>query len=359
MYTWHILTIGHLSRNKFWGERNDTAYRAPLATSALLLGEGHVIVTDPSLPAAGMRAALLDAAGLAPEDVTLVFSTHNHLDHHVDPLCFPNARWFMPQVDLTYLHEHWDEHKRSFPGDDWETVQRCEAAPEELAPGLKLLPLPGHTAGTSGLLFCAPEGRVLLTGEISDELFGYKYTDFAPSPAAFQEESAKRIRELHMYDVLRADRCISVNSLEARVPFGDLDFVQYVMSIDPAKKCNVYGKGKYLLRHAFEGDWLPHDILMREKAAFSDAVGHSMVDDLKAYAEETYTDIAFDILRRKYDFAQPFTKESLLYRELFERYYPDQARMVSGFWMPNKAWAGCDVNDPSARVLANYGDSGK
>ena len=201
--------------------------------------------------------------------------------------------------------------------------------------------------------------RVLLTGEISDELFGYKYTDFAPSPAAFQEESAKRIRELHMYDVLRADRCISVNSLEARVPFGDLDFVQYVMSIDPAKKCNVYGKGKYLLRHAFEGDWLPHDILMREKAAFSDAVGHSMVDDLKAYAEETYTDIAFDILRRKYDFVQPFTKESLLYRELFERYYPDQARMVSGFWMPNKAWAGCDVNDPSARVLANYGDSGK
>ena len=62
--------------------------------------------------------------------------------------------------------------------------------------------------------------RVLLTGEISDELFGYKYTDFAPSPLAFQEESQKRLRELHMYDVLRADRCISVNSLEARVLWG-------------------------------------------------------------------------------------------------------------------------------------------
>ena len=67
--------------------------------------------------------------------------------------------------------------------------------------------------------------RVLLTGEISDELFGYKYTDFAPSAAAFQTEAQKRVRELHMYDVLRADRCISANSLEARVPFGDLDFV--------------------------------------------------------------------------------------------------------------------------------------
>ena len=83
--------------------------------------------------------------------------------------------------------------------------------------------------------------RVLLTGEISDELFGYKYTDFAPSAKEFQKESQKRIRELHMYDVLRADRCISVNSLEARVPFGDLDFVKYVMSVDPAKKMNTYG----------------------------------------------------------------------------------------------------------------------
>ena len=63
-----------------------------------------------------------------------------------------------------------------------------------------------------------------MTGEISDELFGYKYTDFAPSAEEFQKEAEKRIRELHMYDVLRADRCISVNSLEARVPFGDLDF---------------------------------------------------------------------------------------------------------------------------------------
>ena len=202
--------------------------------------------------------------------------------------------------------------------------------------------------------------RVLLTGEISDELFGYKYTDFAPDATAFQEESQKRIRELHMYDVLRADRCISVNSLEARVPFGDIDFVKYVMSIDPELKLNKYGKGKYLLRHAFEeGDYLPEEILWREKAAFSDAVGHSMVDYLKEYAEETYSDEEFESLCMKYTYARPFTKESLLYREIFERYYPGQAEMVVDFWMPNKEWEGCDVNDPSARVLSNYGDSGK
>ena len=200
--------------------------------------------------------------------------------------------------------------------------------------------------------------RVLLTGEISDELFGYKYTDFAPSPEEFQKEAEKRIRELHMYDVLRADRCISVNSLEARVPFGDLDFVKYVMSLDPAMKMNTYGKGKYLLRHAFEGDWLPHDILYREKAAFSDAVGHSLVDDLKEYAASYYTDEEYEEKRMKYGHARPFTKESLLYREIFEKYYPGQSDMVADFWMPNKSWKGCDVDDPSARVLSNYGASG-
>ena len=200
--------------------------------------------------------------------------------------------------------------------------------------------------------------RVLLTGEISDELFGYKYTDFAPGAEAFQAEAEKRIRELHMYDVLRADRCISVNSLEARVPFGDLDFVKYVMAVDPELKLNKYNKGKYLLRHAFEGDYLPYDILWREKAAFSDAVGHSMVDYLKEYAENFYTAEEYEEKRKKYIHAQPFTKESLLYRELFEKYYPGQGEMVVDFWMPNKEWEGCNVNDPSARVLTNYGASG-
>ena len=168
--------------------------------------------------------------------------------------------------------------------------------------------------------------RVLLTGEISDELFGYKYTDFAPSPAAFQAEAEKRVEELYMYDVLRADRCISGWSMEARVPFGDLDFVEYVMSVDPALKVNRCGKGKYLLRRAFQSDaLLPDEILWREKAAFSDAVGHSMVDDLKEYARAQYSDLAFTRGCAQYQYRPPFTRESLLYRDLFERYYPGQA----------------------------------
>ena len=84
-----------------------------------------------------------------------------------------------------------------------------------------------------------------------------------------------------------------------------------------------------------------------------------MVDDLKAYAERLYTDEQYETRRKKYSWCQPFTKESLLYRELFESFYPGQAEMIKDFWMPNRSWKGCDVDDPSARVLANYGASGK
>jgi asparagine synthase (glutamine-hydrolysing) len=202
--------------------------------------------------------------------------------------------------------------------------------------------------------------KTLLTGEVSDEMFGYKYTDFAPNAEAFQLEAAKRVRELYMYDVLRADRTLAANSLEARVPFADLDFSNYVMSINPARKTNSYGKGKYLLRHAFEGtDTLTDNLLFREKAAFSDAVGHSMVDYLKAQAEELYSDEDLAGAADKYPSHTPFTKESLWYRDIFEKFYPGYDGWIKDFWMPNKDWVGEDVNDPSARVLSNYGDSAK
>ena len=54
-----------------------------------------------------------------------------------------------------------------------------------------------------------------------------------------------------------------------------------------------------------------------------------------------------------------FFQTVLLYREIFEKYYPGQSQMIVDFWMPNKSWEGCNVDDPSARVLSNYGDSGK
>jgi asparagine synthase (glutamine-hydrolysing) len=200
--------------------------------------------------------------------------------------------------------------------------------------------------------------KTILTGEVSDELFGYKYTDFAPNAEAFQDESIKRLKELYFYDVLRADRSLAAFSLEARVPFADKAFMEYILQINPVLKMNQYNMGKYLLRKSFEDIDLPENILWRDKAAFSDAVGHSMVDHLKAHAESLFTDSEFNHKKTRYN-PEPISKEALMYREIFERYYPNHGDLIPGYWMPNKDWENCDVNDPSARVLKNYGKSGQ
>ena len=201
--------------------------------------------------------------------------------------------------------------------------------------------------------------KVLMTGECSDEMFGYKYTDFAPSPEEFQKEAEKRVKELYIYDVLRADRCISSNSLEARVPFSDKSFAKFVMSIPPELKMNTTGHGKYLLRAAFNlEDYLPQDILFRQKAAFSDAVGHSSVDFLKTLAEITITEEELASASEAFPHCTPQTKESFLYRRIFEKHYPGQSHLIKGIWLPNQEWENCKVSDPSARALPNYGKSG-
>ncbi len=98
--------------------------------------------------------------------------------------------------------------------------------------------------------------RVLLTGEISDELFGYKYTDFAPDAEAFQKESEKESGSC-ICTMYFGRTGVSPSILWRReCLFGDLDFVKYVMSVNPDLKLNTYGKGKYLLRHAFEKGWI-------------------------------------------------------------------------------------------------------
>ena len=162
-----------------------------------------------------------------------------------------------------------------------------------------------------------------------------------------------------MYDVLRADRCIAGNSLEARVPFSDKQFVTYVMEIEPELKLNTYNMGKYLLRKAFDGtDYLPAEILFRDKAAFSDAVGHGLVDCLIELAEAKYTDAEFAAGAAKYKDNPPLTKEGLMYREIFNEMFPNQDHVICGYWLPNREWPNCDLDDPSARHLPNYGASG-
>ena len=163
-YTFHIVTIGHLSRNRYWGEDESVAYRKARCTCSLISGNGQHILVDPSLPEKEMDEALLWAAGLHRQDITAVYTTHYHLDHHVDPL-FPNAKWFMPAVEIDYLKNNWDSYIKVFPADNKDTLAHARPVGAELATGITVVPLPGHTEGICGLAFTSPEGRILLTGD--------------------------------------------------------------------------------------------------------------------------------------------------------------------------------------------------
>ena len=78
-----------------------------------------------------------------------------------------------------------------------------------------------------------------------------------------------------------------------------------------------------------------------------------------AYAESLYSDAELETKRRQYAHAAGRLPKSRCYTgRSLSRFIRDSHRWCSGFWMPNRDWEGCDVDDPSARVLSNYGDSG-
>jgi len=204
------------------------------------------------------------------------------------------------------------------------------------------------------------EYKVVLIGDGSDELTGgYMYFHNAPSPEEYQAEIKRLLSEIHLYDVRRADRCISMFGLEARAPFLHQAFVRAYLSIDPFFRMPSWnGQEKGLLRMAFKDTkLLPDQVLFRPKEAFSDGVSskedswHDMVKkDIRAFLG-----VDDDELVRacnKWKHCPPHDHESLHYRREFDRIFGSQAaKIIPRFWMPR--WSG-NTKDPSARVLGVY-----
>jgi asparagine synthase (glutamine-hydrolysing) len=186
--------------------------------------------------------------------------------------------------------------------------------------------------------------KVIFSGEGSDEVLeGYLYFHNAPTPKEGEDESVRLIRNLHLYDVLRADRCISTNGLEPRVPFLDRKFVDVTLSLSEDMKKPSFGFEKYILRKAFTG-YLPDDVLWRRKEGFSDGVS-SVKKSWYNYIQEFIEPIILDYL-----FNPNFpSKEAMYYKMIFDNIFPNYKLDVT-YWMPK--WS--NTNDPSGRLIQAY-----
>lgn len=196
--------------------------------------------------------------------------------------------------------------------------------------------------------------KVIFNGDYSDEVCGgYKYLENCKNPDDFENECDRLLRDIHFFDSLRSDRCISHHGLEGRVPFADKHFVDVYKSIPTVKRMSCFEKmEKYMLRKAFEKDnVIPHDILWRKKEAFSDGVSqtnNSWHSILKQYINSQYDDIEFEKMKEDCVTNIPSLKETAFYRSLFRKHFKFEECNVPYYWLPK--FSG-DIIDPSAREI--------
>ena len=209
--------------------------------------------------------------------------------------------------------------------------------------------------------------KMVLSGEGADEIFGgYLYFHKAPSAKDFHEETVRKLSKLHLYDCLRANKSLSAWGVEGRVPFLDKEFLDVAMRTNPkAKMCPGKEIEKRIVREAF-ADLLPAEVAWRQKEQFSDGVGYSWIDTLKAITATAVSDDEMSHAAERFPINPPKNKEEYYYRCIFAEHFPSDSAARS---VPSEASVACStaialewdkafagMNDPSGRAVKGIHD---
>ena len=207
--------------------------------------------------------------------------------------------------------------------------------------------------------------KMVISGEGADEIFGgYLYFHKAPSAEEFHNETIRKLKKLHQYDCLRANKSLAAWGIEGRVPFLDKEFLDVAMSLNPNDKM-ISDKRieKWILRKTFE-DLLPKEIAWRQKEQFSDGVGYNWIDELKKIVNKEVSDNLFNNAQKRYPINTPLNKEEFYYRNIFESFFPSNSAAQTVPSVPSVACSSVIAlkwdasfsgkNDPSGRSVNSH-----